>query len=851
MFTENPRKPIWMLSAEEALLSLNSSRNGLTTAEAQKRLKQNGQNQIARERQRPAMAILWSQFQNWLVITLLVATAIAFFLGERLDSAVIFIMLLASFGLGFQQEYKAERALFKLKKFLNHKALALRDSKWQEIDSQKLVIGDVVALHLGDKVPADLRLIEVEDIFLDEAILTGESLPVLKKTASLEKVSLQIFERQNMGLAGTFCVGGSARGVVTAIGQDTVLGQTVKTLRESAPLTDFQKQTKNFGLFIFRVILILAFFVFLTNTFLGRSPLDSLLFALALTVGIAPELLPVITTITLAQGALLMAKKRVIVKRLAAVEDLGNIDTLCTDKTGTLTEGKIHLESFVNLDNKSDPQILLLGLLCSEGFSQPGHRKLNNPVDLALWADEKSLGLKKTLTDFKLLESRNFDFETKKAAVLVEKDGTYQLIVKGAPENILPGCSKWQKEGRTEAFGKDGQKKITETILDFEKNGTRVLALAQRETKNIKDEGGLTLMGYLLFSDPLKKNVNESLRLFKNLGIAVKILSGDSPAIVQRVANLAMLYSDQEKVIVGSELLGLDKKTLAQYAQKYHLFARLTPLQKYQLVLSLNQEGHIVGFLGDGVNDAPALKAADVGISVNTGADVTKEEADVVLLEKDLKVLGDGILAGRKTFGNIIKYILNTMSANLGNMSTVALSSIFLKFLPLLPSQILLTNLLSDIPLLTVATDNVDREFTLKPKHWNINFISRFMLIFGLLSSLFDLLLIIPLQFIFKVDPAVFRTAWFLESVISEIIITFVIRTKMIFFKSRPSNLLIISSLISIFAVVLLPFFWGTQILFSFVNLPLAIWVWIGIILLAYFATAEFVKKWFYRRFNF
>ena len=800
----------------------------MSSGDAEIRLKKYGENVLAEGQKRTAVKIILSQFENWLMVLLMVASLVDFYLGERVDAMVILGIVLLSVFFGFFQEYRAERILEKLKKYITHKARVMRDGRWVEIESRLLVPGDVVTLRVGDRVPADIRLFEVDSLSIDESILTGES----------EAIQKQIKPENNIAYEGTYVNSGIGKGVVILTGEQTKFGETVALMNAKPPETDFQKQMKSFSGFLTKIVVILTVFVFGTNALLDKGVFESLLFAVALAVGIAPELLPVIITVTLSHGAMKMAKKKVIVKRLIAVEDFGNIDTLCADKTGTLTEGIFKLDSFKSIDGDDD-LILVKALVCSSGFMSGGETA--NQVDEALWESDQAKTIFERVKDYKLIDENEFDFERRTMSVVAKNSEGKKLIVKGAVESILEMCK----------LGKD-RNKLKEKFNSFENEGKKVILLAekniQKSETTTNDEKELTLLGYLLFIDPLKPSSTSSLEQFKKLGVKLKIISGDSVEVVHGVAEATGLFKliDRE-VISGDELDKLSKESFEKIIFEKSLFARINPEQKQRIVATLNKEGHVVGFLGDGVNDAPALKAADVGIAVNTGADVAKEAADIVLLEKDLSVLAGGIEEGRKTFGNITKYILNTISANYGNMFTVALTSIFLKFIPLLPKQILLTNFISDIPLLALSTDNVDKSFTKRPRRWEIRSIGKFMLYFGLISSFFDFVLILPMIFLWRVSPDLFRTAWFVESALSEMIVTFSIRTQLPFYKSRPGLLLMAFSIFSGFLVILLPSLdWGIR-WFSFVSIPTHITLWISLVLLCDFVGVELMKKYFFK----
>ena len=826
----------WALSSPEVLNKLDSSFQGLTHSQSLSRLKANGPNLVEKDSARSALKIFLLQFKNWLITILLFAALVSYFLGDHLESLVIIAVVFLSVFAGFIQEYRTEKALKKLTKYISHKARVLRDGLWRELDSQNLVVGDIIELRIGDIVPADIRLLKLDSLLTNEAVLTGESVPVVKKTSPISDKYFLPQDLTNLAFMGTAVAAGLATGVVVATGKDTFFGKTAAYLGKGQAETEFQTQTRKFSQFLFRLILVMTLFVFIVNAWQNKGIFNSFLFALALAVGITPEMLPAIMTITLSQGALRMAKKKVIVKRLMSVEDLGNIDILCTDKTGTLTEGKFSLSDYLSVDGQKDLNLITKALLCTSGF---------NPTDQALRESEPAQLATSRLKEFKIIDENEFDFDRRRMSVLAKVSGRPNLlIVKGAPDSILE-VSQLSPAKKT---------LIRRQIENYENSGFRVIAVAQKEfaknTSSQKDETKLTLIGFLLFTDPVKIHVKESLTLLNKLGINVKIISGDSPLVTYAVAREVGLTINKSDIITGDVLTGKSVSDLSKTVSNFNVFARITPELKYKLVSSLKQEGRVVGFLGDGINDAPALEAADVGIAVDSVTYISKDAADIILLKKDLQILAEGIQAGRTTFANIMKYILNTISANFGNMFTVSISSLFLNFIPLLPSQILLNNFISDVPLLTVATDNVDRDFIKKPKHWNIKMIGRFMTYFGLISSFFDLALILPLLFLWHVSPVIFRTAWFVESSLSEMIITFAIRTRLPFYKSLPSHWLIGSSLLSCLLVVLLPFLFIGRKFFEFQLLSPSIWGWIGAVLLLYFFTTEILKHWFFAKYE-
>jgi len=813
---------------------------GLTSVEASRRLAADGPNEVAGGGQRHGLRILLAQLRSPLVLVLVLASLVSRLLGERVEALVILLIVALNAALGFVQEYRAERTLRSLRRYLTPTARVRRDGRIVELPAAELVRGDVVELEVGDLVPADLELTAADNLSLDESSLTGESIPVARDAG----------ER---ALMGTALVSGYGTGRVTVTGSETFLARTAGSHTGKSEATDFQRNIRRFSDFLVQVIFALTALVFLANALLGKGWFDSFLFAVALAVGITPEMLPAIVTITLARGALRMSRDKVIVRRLMSVEDLGNMDILCCDKTGTLTEGKFSLHDFVNLDGVREPRVLIAGALAaSAGNGIP--EGAGNPTDRAIWASPELATQTEALAAWRVLDRNAFDFRRRRASALVTRDGARLLVVKGAAESVLDACTAVHRAAAVEPMTPETRRRLGDAITRYEEDGLRVIAVADRPcdrvTTSDADERDLAFLGFLLFLDPPKATVRESLERLTALGVGIRIMSGDSEVVTRRICREVGLSLLGNRVVTGPEISGLGEAELRRLAGEHNVFARVTPEQKQRLVAALRSSGHVTGFLGDGVNDVPALRAADVGVAVDSGADIAKDAADIILLQKSLGVLADGIVEGRKTFANITKYILNTVSANFGNMFTVATSSLFLRFIPLLPSQILLNNLLSDVPLVTVATDRVDRDLLRRPRRWNIPAIARFMIGFGLLSALFDLLLIVVLLGVWRADTALFRTAWFVESAGSEIIVTFAIRTRARLLRSPVSLWLVGTSLLAGSAVFLLPFTSLGRRYFEFVSLPAGVTVLIAALLLSYVLAAELAKRPFFRRFD-
>jgi len=860
-------------SLKEGFSNLGTSENGLSSQEAKDRIIKFGLNEISEKSRRTGLSIFFSQLKSPLILILIGASIIAFYLGEPVDSLIILGIILLNTFMGFYQEYRSDKALKDLKKFITFKAKVLRDNKKTELDSRKLVLGDIIFLNIGDIIPADAMIINSQGFSVNESLLTGESNTV-SKTSSAS--SNDEDKNRNIVFQGTSVSSGHAKCLVISTGNGTEFGKTAAVLSVKIPETDFQRNIRKFGNFLLKIILSLTIIVFAVNALLGKPILDSFLFALAIAVGITPELLPIIITIALSSSAIHLAKKKVVVKKLVSIEDLGNIDVLCMDKTGTLTENNLVLRDHIDYKGKKSAQILEYSTLCNSAIIEKDSIS-GNPIDTAIWKYIKEKG-NLQIVDYKKIQDIEFNYERKRASVIVEKKGRKFLICKGEPESLLnissfiedsvdyvvhsnPRNKEFEKKSRSSQILciqennktipiKRHEKYLRNKYQELSKQGYKVIAIAykpipKKTSYSESDEKELIFLGFLIFIDPPKKTAIESIQLLKNLGLDLKVLTGDNEFITKKICEEINL-GIKGKIILGSELEKMNSIQFSKAITDNNVFVRITPDLKYNIVTNLSKQGHIVGFLGDGVNDAPALRVADVGITVDSAVDIAKDSADIVLLEKSLHVLADGIKDGRKTFGNITKYIINTISANFGNMFTLVTSSLFFKFIPLLPSQILLANLVSDGPLTTISTDNVDESYLHKPKRWNIKIISRSMVSLGIISSLFDVITILVLYFLIKADVSTFRTGWFLESVLSEVIITFSIRTNKSFWKSKPSKALIYSSLAAI-ALTIGLIYSPLAFLFQFEKLPIILLSSIAVILLVYFTAVEIAKRFVFK----
>ena len=850
--SENKEINYWKLQKDELIRELNTSTMGLDDTEAARRLEEYGLNEIPSIERRTSFSIFAAQFKNPLVYVLVFASAIAGFLGDTPEAIIIVAIVLANAVLGFALEHRSERAVDELRKYLSYTAIVVRSGKKLVISTSKLVPGDLVHLAIGDVVPADIRLLEADELQTDESVLTGESTSVDKNTTPVALDKPLPHQLSNIALTGSTVMNGSGVGLVVATGRKTYFGHIASSLSLLPPKTDFQKNITRFGSFLVKVILLLTAFVFLVNSILGHGVLESLLFSLALAVGIIPEALPVVITVGLSEGALKLVKKKVVVKRLESIEDMGNIDVLCTDKTGTLTQNKIKVQDIVDPKDHSDPELIKYALLCNSAVVQ-GDRILGNPIDVAIWEYARDKGFDEaTLSAFARIHEIPFGFNRRRMSAVTESGDRRLLVSKGAPESILDVSTAVGDKIEAQSMTKVSTE-VNSLIGKYSQTGNRLIALGCKEIEKKSDyseadELGLTFVGLVVLSDPLKEDAAPAISRLKLLGIKLKILSGDDPVVTADVCR-RLGIDFRGRVLTGVDVEKMQEGELRQAVEDNDVFGRVTPEQKYAIVSALKKNGHVTGFLGDGVNDAPALKLADAGISVESGVQVAKEASSIILLEKSLGAIADGVAEGRKAFGNMIKYIMNTISANLGNMFTLAIGSLFLPFIPLKPAQILLTNLLSDAPLLTISTDNLDEEGLRTPKKWNISLIAKFALFFGLISSIFDFVTISSLIYLLHAGPELFHTGWFIESVISEILVTFSIRTRRKFYESRPSNLMIASSIIM--TLVTLVFVYSPLGLFlELVQPPLWFLGLIFGILACYFLLVEGLKHLFFSRYE-
>jgi Mg2+-importing ATPase len=834
--TTQDRAPYWTLSCDELVASLATTRDGLTAAEAAMRLARSGRNEIRERDSLTRLGILWNQLRSPLLLLLLFAAAISVVTGEWTDAVIVLAIVVASVGIGYTREYRAQAAADELRSRIQVRARLLRDGRSVEVPIAEVVPGDVVLLAAGSLVPADAIVLDAADCYVNESVLTGESFPVRKRPATLP-ADTPLAKRHNCVYLGTNVRSGTARCLVVQTGRATEFGAIAHRLTLRPPETEFDRGIRHFGYLLTTAMTVMVLVVLAANLLLDRPLIETLMFSIALAVGLSPELLPAILSINLARGANAMSQHGVLVRRLNAIENLGSMDVLCTDKTGTLTEGVVKMHGSWDCDGGHSAQVLELAAVNSA--LQTG---LVNPLDEAiLEAHRPVAGATEKIAEVP------YDFVRKRLSVAIRDRSGVRLVTKGAFEQTLAACA-FDPDGRE--LDASMRENLRQRAAGWTQQGIRVLAVASTRLPagvpvDRECEHDLTFEGFLTFLDPPKEGVATALSGLRTLGVAVKLITGDAGAVARHVAAAVGLPHD--RVLSGANLDELHDEALWYEAERTDLFVEVDPNQKERIILALKKTGHVVGFLGDGINDAPAMHAADTSLSVEGAVDVAREAADFVLLERDLDVIRRGIEEGRRTFANTLKYVLTTTSANLGNMISMAAVSLVLPFLPLLASQILLNNFLSDVPAVGLADDSVDRELVEKPRRWNMRFLGRFMIEFGLLSSLFDFLTFGLLLWGFVAGPELFRTGWFVESLLTELAVALVVRTRRPFWRSRPGDLLLLSSVAVVLLTFAIPYLPGAGLL-GFVPLPAGVLLSLVAVVALYVAGAELLKKSFYRR---
>jgi len=833
------------VSLEELYQELKSGPDGISEGEAAKRLAEYGYNTIATKKELNAFFEFLSHFKSPLVLVLLATVAVSGYLGEIKNAAIIGFLVVFSVVLDYIEEHSAGRAAEKLKEKVRTTATVIRKGKTEEIMIGDVCPGDLIFLSSGDMVPADARIIKADDFFVNQSAITGESFPSEKTTGALKNEPAGLSEMSNAVFFGSSVVSGTAKAIVVRTGKNTEFGKIAATLSKNGEKSDFELGVARFGFFIMRIIIFLVLVIFLLNSLINKNVLQSFIFAIAIAVGVTPELLPMIMSITMARGSIRMSKKGVIVKKLSAIPSFGSMNILCTDKTGTLTEDKITIVKYTNVHDVDDENVLLYAYLNSH--YQTG---VKNPLDKAV-IDFRKIDIQK----YEKYEEIPFDFYRKMMSVAVKGPEGRTLITKGAPEEVLKRCKFYQDGKAAKELTPDVSAQATRSYNTFSEQGHRVLALAVKPNIEYKvqysknDESGLTFLGFISFLDPAKKDIKKVLRDMEEMGVEIKILTGDNELVAKKICDDVGL--DIRGIMLGSDLEKLSDEALKVRAKETTLFARFSPDQKNRVISALRSNQNVVGYVGDGINDAPSLKNADVGISVHSGVDVAKESADIVLTHKSLESLIGGIEEGRKAFGNTMKYIMIGLSSNFGNMFSILGAIFFVPFLPMLPVQILLNNLIYDFSQVPIPTDNVDRSWIIKPRRWNMQFIKEFMYVFGPISSLYDIITYALLLFVFRLGEHAFQTGWFLESLATQTLVIHIIRTKHLpFVQSVASKPLLASTFSAVVIGWIIPYTFIGRF-FNFEPLPPSILLVIAGLVLAYLLMVQAAKAVFYKKYNY
>lgn len=842
-------------TAEFACRKLKTSLTGLAPEEASQRLKSCGLNLVTRERKPTIVEEIWSRAKNPLNALLLSLAALSYTLGDIRAAIVIVLMVLLSVVTAFIQEHRSNEAAARLRAMVKTTASVRRDAAhgpggFIEVPIETLVPGDIVRLSAGDMIPADLRLVEAKDLFVNQAALTGEAMPAEKYAHTCEQRFSDLFDIPNVCFMGANVVSGYATGVIVRTGAQTFFGKLADEIAGRRIPTAFDKGVNRFTLLMIRFIVVMGPLVFLINGFSKHDWLEALLFSLAVAVGLTPEMLPMIVTVNLAKGATAMARAKVIVKRLNSIQNLGAMDVLCTDKTGTLTQDRIILKKCLDLHGEESDRVLQFAYLNSH--FQSGLKNLLDVAVLEHVEIHKLLGIE---SGYIKIDEIPFDFSRRRLSVVVAQgQNRHVLICKGAVEEVFAASTHYESDGLKKPLDASHIAAAKQEMVGLNEDGFRVVAVAYkdidvpRQTYGVADENDLTLLGYVPFLDPPKDSAREAIAALAGKGVRVKILTGDNEVITRKICREVGI--EPGNVFLGKTIEAMSEQELAETADRAIVFAKLTPAQKERIVRALHRKGHVVGFLGDGINDSAALKAADVGISVDTAVDIAKESADIILLEKSLLVLQQGVIEGRKIFGNIAKYIKMGASSNFGNMFSVLGASIFLPFLPMAPIQVLTNNLLYDFSQTAIPTDNVDADYIALPRRWDIGNVFKFMIFIGPISSVFDYATFALMLYVFHAwhNPSLFQTGWFVESILTQTLIIHIIRTaKIPFVESRASGALIATTVIICLVGVLLPYTWAGAAL-GFTPLPWLFWPCVGAIMMGYGILTQLVKAWFVRR---
>ena len=839
-------KEFWTYESKDMLKKLNTDENGLSSREAEKRIDKYGQNILEERRSSSNLEMFINQFKNPIIIILIFAAFLSIFLKDYTDGIIILIIIMISSLLSYSHESKANNAVKKLLSSVSVTSSVLRDGKFEEIDNAMLTVGDIIKVKTGDMIPADCLIIEANSLSMDESSLTGETFPVEKNN---QKVSADtvLSNRKNSLWMGTHVISGSGRAVIVNLAKDSEFGKITASLSEKDSATDFEKGIKSFGNLILHVTTFLIGLIFVFNIFLNKPFLESFMFALALSVGLTPQMLPAIISVNLSQGAKRMSEQGVIVKKLNAIENFGSMTVMCSDKTGTITQGKVKLDGALDCNGNKSDNIYRLAAINS--YFQEGYA---NPIDSAILDTRTD-----DFSNYEKLSEIPYSFETKLLSVIVRTDRNSSvrniMVTKGALTNVLDVCKTYENSDNSVGNIEDVKSQILDMFDKYSSQGYRVLGVAYKliedgiDVKSQKAED-MIFSGLLLFIDPLKDDIKDVVAEMNRLGVSLKMITGDNHLIAKNIG--AQIGLDPKKILLGDELDSYSISQLNKKVLDIDIFAEISPNQKEKIIMAYKQAGEIVGYMGDGINDSPAIKQADVGVSVNTAADTAKDAASIVLLKNSLKVLISGINEGRRTFINTLKYIFIATSANFGNMFSMAGASLFLNFLPLLPKQILLTNLMTDFPSLQIASDSVDEEWLKRPVKWDMKFIKKFMILFGIISSVFDYMTFAVLLFIFKANEETFHTGWMLESIISAMVVMIIVRTARPVFASRPNSKLLIA-IVGVAVALLAIIYSPINIYLGLISLPIKLLLALLGVSLIYALTAEILKKSFYEHNSF
>lgn len=839
-------KKLVELSNDELLDKYDSFIEGLSLKEVIKRREVYGKNILKEEKKKSILSFIIDSFKDPFIYILIVLAVINFSLGDRLGSLIIILLAIISSTIRLVQDYSAYKFDLKLKSKLFTVISTIRDNKVKDINIKDIVPGDIIELNAGSIIPSDVILLEVKDLFINQSIFTGESVPIEKK---INSGGDSLLDLERICFMNSSVVSGSGKALVIKTGKNTYLGTIAKDMLTTKKITNFQKEMNAVSKTLIEAMLVITVLVFILNTLIHHDIMQALLFAISVAVGITPSMLPMIVNVNLSKGSKSLAKKETLVKRSEAIENLGSIDTLCTDKTGTLTEDKIVLQLYLNSDFKEDREVLTYAYLNSHYSTG-----IKNLIDKAIISYAKNKGL--LISRYQKIDEIPFDYERRKASVIVRDEDKVLMLTKGAIKEVLDSCNKIRHHGKSIKLTNEFKDKILEKAKELNKEGMQVIALALKETKTISksynDDKDLTFIGLVAFLDPVKKGVSRVIKDLRKVGVNTKILTGDNPDATKTICTLAGFNSDN--ILTGPDIEKLTSDELKVKVEEVDVFARLTPLQKELIVNTLKDNGHVVGYMGDGVNDAPSLIKADVGISVNDATSIAKEASDIILLRKSLKVVYDGVIEGRKVYGNIMKYMKMALSASFGDCFSVLIASIFLPFLPMIPIQFLLQDLLYDLSQTAIPFDDVDKEFLITPHKWDTSDLKRFMVIMGLVASVIDVVAFLIFYFVLGFNSnnvILFQTAWFIEGVISQTMIVHFVRTSKIpFIESIANKYLLLSTSLCIIASIILPILLVNIKSFHFAYLPVAFYFYVIILLILYMVIEEIVKRLYIKKYK-